>query len=296
LRCGGRIRQRAGRYNSISVRCLVIALAFAVAASQPDTQTGASRVALATVLDLRNRPLLDVSADDFVVQEAGATREVLSARPADYPIVLVIDTAQSSTDFELLQKAASHFLERIGQRPVAIVTCGAVPRIVSSFEEDRSVLVQHITELTVEDSEPSPLRGAAMAGDLIRQTGTLFSAIVLVSASGADSAAATTAEALAPVVDSNAMLHVVSNQGAAAGGPASAGTRAIRALADQTRGEYAAVYSAASYQAALDHLAERLTSELMIEYLVPVGSKPNDVKIGVRLVGARVRGLGVAPK
>ena len=31
---------------------------------------------------------------------------------------------------------------------------------------------------------------------------------------------------------------------------------------------------------------------MMIEYLVPVGSKPIDVKVGVRIPGARVRGLG----
>ena len=45
-----------------------------------------------------------------------------------------------------------------------------------------------------------------------------------------------------------------------------------------------------------DRLADRLTSEMMIEYLVPVGSKANDVKVGVRLAGAKVRGLGVAPR
>lgn len=48
--------------------------------------------------------------------------------------------------------------------------------------------------------------------------------------------------------------------------------------------------------AVLDRLADRLTSEMLIEYLVPVGSKPNDVKVGVRIAGARVRGLGVAPR
>jgi hypothetical protein len=56
------------------------------------------------------------------------------------------------------------------------------------------------------------------------------------------------------------------------------------------------IYSASSYQAALDRLADRLTSEMLIEYLVPVGSKPNDVKVGVRIIGTRVRGLGVAPR
>jgi hypothetical protein len=70
----------------------------------------------------------------------------------------------------------------------------------------------------------------------------------------------------------------------------------MRALAEQSRGQYTTIYSSASYQAALDRLAERLTSELLIEYIVPVGSKPIDVKLGIRLAGARVRGLGVAPR
>src|SRR5206468_11915697 len=84
-------------------------------------QTGASRVALATVLDGRNHPVLDVGIDDFVIQEAGAMREVLSVRPADYPIVLLLDTgADARGDFQLIKKAAAHFVERIGQPPVAI--------------------------------------------------------------------------------------------------------------------------------------------------------------------------------
>jgi hypothetical protein len=70
----------------------------------------------------------------------------------------------------------------------------------------------------------------------------------------------------------------------------------MRALAEQSRGEFTTIYSAASFQSALDTLADRLSSELMIEYIVPVGSKPNDVKLGVRLAGVRVRGLGVAPR
>ena len=77
------------------------------------------------------------------------------------------------------------------------------------------------------------------------------------------------------------------------GGP---GPGVALVLAEQTHGEFTTIYSAASYQAALDRLADRLTSELLVEYLVPVGSKPNDVKVGVRMVGAHVRGLGVAPR
>jgi len=140
------------------------------------------------------------------------------------------------------------------------------------------------------------LQGAARAGQVIRSTGSLFSAIVIVSATPIDASRNPQDEMIAQVVDSGAILHVIVNRAAQSSGGDIRPGPALRAIAEQTRGEYTTIYSAASYQAALDRLADRLTSELMIEYLVPVGSKPNDVKVGVRLVGARVRGLGVAPK
>ena len=91
------------------------------------------------------------------------------------------------------------------------------------------------------------------------------------------------------------ILHIVANRpGQTAGG--GRGNNTLRALAEQSRGEFTVIYSSASYQAALDRLADRLTSEMLIEYLVPVGSKPHDVKVGIRIVGAKVRGLGVAPR
>src|SRR5471032_617536 len=72
-----------------------------------DSQTGASRVALAIITDPRNRPLVDVGADDFVIQEAGTARDILSVRPADYPIVVLLDTgSEARADFPLMQKAA----------------------------------------------------------------------------------------------------------------------------------------------------------------------------------------------
>jgi hypothetical protein len=261
-------------------------------------QTGASRVALASVTDPRNRPLVDVSADDFVIQEAGAAREVLSVRPADYPIVVLIDTGSlAAADFTLMQKAAGHFIERIGQRPIALGTLGGPPRMLTTFDDDRQTVLTKLSTVAVESSAGSLLlQGASLAAQTIRETGALFSSIVILSATPSDASQETTDEMIAPVVDSNATLHVIANR---PGQTAAGGQRAnpaLRALAEQSRGEFTVIYSSASYQAALDRLADRLTSEMMIEYLVPVGSKPNDVKVGVRIVGARVRGLGVAPR
>ena len=280
---------------------IVRALAILVAADLSGAslaQTGASRVALASVTDPRNKPLFDVGADDFVIQEAGASRDILSVRPADYPIVVLLDTgSEARADLQLMQAAAIHFIERIGQRPIALGTFGGTPKMLTTFEDERKTVLARIAGTAVDTSAGSLLlEAAALAGRTIRDTGTLFSAIVILSATPADASRSPADEMIAPIVDSNAILHIVADRPgqSAAGGLRS--NPALRALAEQSRGEFTVIYSASSYQAALDRLADRLTAEMLIEYLVPVGSTPSDIKVGVRIIGARVRGLGVAPR
>ena len=279
----------------------LLALVASAAALQPpqDSTTGASRFALATVLDPRNRPVVDVGADDFVIQEAGVSREVLSVRPADYPVVVMLDTGiDARADFALMKKAAEHFIERIGPRPLAIGTFGGAPKMIAGFDDERERALAKLGELTPGTNEPSELlEGASVAAGAIRQTGALFAALVMLSSAPRDGSQASPDAMVASIIDSGAILHVIANRSSQSGG--GAGFRpaaAIRALTEQSRGEYTTIFSAASYQSALDRLADRLTTELLIEYLVPVGSKPNDVKLGVRIVGAHVRGLGVAPR
>jgi hypothetical protein len=283
-----------------AVIALFIALFGAIGAAlqPPELQTGASRVALAAVTDPRNQPLVDVGADDFVIQEGGAIREVLSVRPADYPIVVLIDTGEAArADLALMRKAVAQFIARVGQRPIVVGTYGNVPRMLTTFDDERQVLINRLDAVETEVGAGSVLlQGAALAGQTIRPTGALFSAIVVVSATPDDASRGPVDELVAPVVDSGAALHVIANVSVPPSGDAPRPGPSLRALAQQTHGEYTPIYSAASYQAALDRLADRMNAEMMIEYLVPVGSKPNDVKVGIRVIGARVRGLGVAPK
>jgi hypothetical protein len=270
----------------------------AAAAAPIERQTGASRVALATVLDPKNRPLMDVGPDDFVIQEAGATREVLSVRPADYPIAIMIDTGgEARNDVPLMRKAVARFLEKIGARPVALGTFGDLPVMVSTFEDDRATVVRQLGEIELTTATGSSLlQGAALAAHTIQRTGALFSTLIILSSSSLDSSRDRPDEMIAPIVDSGTILHVIANRSSPPSGPGFRPAQALRALAEQSRGQYTTIYSAVSFQSALDRLAERLTSELLIEYIVPTGSKANDVKVGVRLVGARVKGLGVAPR
>ena len=284
---------------SVFLLTLVLALLLCplAAAHSSAQQTGESRVSLAAVTDLQSRPLVDVGADDFVIQEAGAERAVLSVRPADYPIIVLLDTGDDPRgEFELMRKAAAHFIDRVGPRPIALGTFGVKGSMVTTFEDEREMLTEKLDALKPQEGAPSLLlQAAGLAGLEMKETGALFSAIVILSANPNDASPGTLEETAAPIVDSGAAVHVIANR-PGAGASSAAPRPAIRLLADQTHGEFTTVYSGASYQAALDKLADRMNAEMMIEYLVPVGSKPVDVKIGIKILGARVRGLGVAPR
>ncbi|MBI3493827.1 MAG: hypothetical protein HY047_18925 [Acidobacteria bacterium] len=282
---------------------LVLASALAATPQAPAgaSQTGASRLVLAAATDPRNRALIDLGPDDFVIQEGRDTREVLSVHPADYPIVVLIGTSvEVQSDFSTIQRAAIRFIERLGDdRPIAVATFGGAPRLIAGFEDDRRTVIERVNALTG-DPAPVPdspsghvLRGASLAAQTLRATQSLFSAIVVVSDTAVDAGRTPDNDTLGPVVDSGAILHIVAHRGTVAG---TGSPDALRALVDQTHGVYTPIYAAASFQPALDRLADRLTTELVVEYLVPTGSKASDVKVGVRIPGARVRGLGVAPR
>jgi hypothetical protein len=287
--------------RAVSIPLVLAAAAVLIAVSSLHAlQVGASRTALALVSDAKNHSIVDIGADDFVIQEAGQAREVLSVRVADYPVVVMLDTgANARTDFALMRKAVERFIDRLGVRPIVIGTLGDTPTMLTTFEDERPKLIETLAALDFSPTSRSMLlQGTAVAAEAIRATGTLFSALVVLSATASDSSRMSPDEMIASIVDSHTVLHVIANRSTQIVGQMGQvrSGMALRQIAEQTRGQYTVIYSPASYQPALDRLSERLTSEMMVEYLVPPGSKPIDVKVGVRLAGAKVRGLGVAPR
>ena len=157
------------------------AITAGAALGDPSTQAASSRVVLAAVVDNRNRPLVDLGADDFVVREADAPREIFAVRLADYPIVVLVDTGGNARgDFDTIRKAAARFVSRIGAaRPVAIGTLGDPPAMLTTFDDDRAKVTKAIDGLTVDASADSVLfQSVANAARVIHATGTPFSAIV----------------------------------------------------------------------------------------------------------------------
>src|SRR5262249_31164915 len=158
--------------------------------------------------------------------------------------VVMIDTsAGAGNDLPTMQRAAAQFIERIGQRPVLLGTFGDPPAILTSFEDERTVLTEKLEGISAAESSDSLLlQGAALAAQKIRRTGAIFSAIVMLTASPTD-ASRDADSFVSPIVDSGAILHVITNRSASGGtsvpeSPAAAATLGlsptVRALVEQT--------------------------------------------------------------
>lgn len=171
-------------------------------------------------------------------------------------------------------------------------------RMLAVFDDERETVLKKLDAVVANPSpESRAIDAIATAARALRSAGAPFSAIVVLSAKPILSAANAGSAPVASIVDSGAIVHVVVNRSAAGGGPAAFTPRdgdVLRLVTDQTHGQFTPIFAAASYQVALDHLADRMAAEMLIQYVVPPGAvATTDVKLGVRLPGARVRGLGV---
>ena len=278
------------------VAAAIVAGSLSVRARQ---QAPATRLLLASVNDAQGRPILDLDPDEFVISEDGQRCEVVASYDADYPVVVLIDnSADARNDLEAIRSAVSRFLSRVGDRFVAIGTLTDPPTLLTSFEDERPAVLARLEKLAASPTSVlMPIEAVALAASKVRQNGSPFSAIVVVSAHAIDATKPQNTGLLPEIFDSGAMVHVISRTSPAAAPGRTAGLPpdVLRDLADQTRGNFTTVFSTPSYGVALNNLADRLGTETMVEYFAPPGSTaPGEVQIGVRIPGAHVRGLRVS--
>lgn len=261
----------------------------AMAAAAPIIQMSAGRVLLATVVDSRAQTIVDLGIDDFVVTEGAEPREVLDVHVADYPVALVLDDGGDEMAGEAIRASARRFVQRIGERPISISLFSSATTARTSFDQNREQVLNVLGAIPLHGAIRAPIIDVvAHSAAGLRATESPFSAIVVISATPAQAADSTQSDRLPFIVEMHAPVHVV-----ALSAP-SAGIDALRGLSEQTRGQYTQVFSPTSFSVALDRLADRLSSEMMVGYLVPPNGGSGDVRVGVKRPGARVLGLGVS--
>jgi hypothetical protein len=266
------------------------ALAIAVILWQ---QPSASRVLLATVSS-GNRLIVDVGIDDFVIEQGGRAGEVIDVHVADYPLAILIDNSTPTpAEFDAVREAAARFVARIGERGVAAGTLEGTA-LLTTVEDERPAVLARINSAPAAAGAAKPLDAIASAVRAIQATESPFSAIVVVSARPIDPASLESADSLTPIIESKIPVHVIAHRDSASQRAGEA-TDVLKEVSNLTHGQYTTIYTAASYAIALDRLADRLATELMIQYLVPPGAGDGgEVRAGVRIPGARVTGLGVS--
>jgi hypothetical protein len=270
--------------------------------SETQVRTAASRVVLAAVTDAQDRPLNDLGADDFAISENGSEREIVSVYIADYPVVVLLDEGATATsDVQAIRSAVVRFISRLGPRAVAVSTLASPPAIVASFEDDRAAVLARLEHADINPAAMlAPIEAVSNAARLIGETGAPFSAIVIVSARPIDTSQPAAPGSSQTIFESGAFVSVVVRRApekapGGRGDPGRPDQDLLRDLSDQTHGQYIPVFSAASYSVALDRLADRLATEMMIQYLIPPEAPSTAyVRVGVKTLGARVRGLGVS--
>jgi hypothetical protein len=276
---------RATFYGAVALTATLLASAVA-------QQNLVTRIILASVTDRGGRATVDVEANDFVVEEGNNERDVLDVHVADYPVaVLLDDSSDNAATLTAIQSALARFITRIGQRPIAVGTLADPVQFVATFDDERAQVLDRLASVKPATGQTLlPFSAVVRAGEMIRESESPFSVVVLVSSRPVDASDLPDAERLSPILESGTAVHVVALRNDPS--PDAGKFDLLRTLADQTRGSYVPIYSPASLSVALDRLADRLSTEIMIGYATP--SVDGNARVGIRIPGARVTGLGIS--
>ena len=304
---------RLVRMRSIEVYigvCLLLGLWGAVAASAMQQST---RFVLASVVDsLTDTPIAGLSPDDFIVQEGTTPRETIAVRPANYPVAILVDTSQAArAEFTRMRKAVRQLVARMSGRDVAIYSFGDRAFRVTDFTRDTTRLERAVDQLfALPDGESHVLDAVIEAGKDLARREPAVAMIVVVSAGANDQSNRTPREVFEPVLASRSIVHVVEMRSIGASGrlgnvrgrrnftsdraaEAALGLQELlQDLVARTRGDYDRVFAGSGYSASLDRLYQRLNAEVVVEY-TSAGGPPSDLRIGTRLAGGAVRGIGL---
>jgi len=294
---------------TMTVRWLGAVLAVLAVPLQPP-----SRFLLASVVDAQTAtPVAGLAAEDFVIQEGTTRCETITARVAQYPIAILVDTSHAARpQFTEMRKAVRQLIGRMSGRDVALYTFGDRAFRVADFTRDTSRLERAVDQLfALPDGESHVLDAIIDAGRDLSRREPAVAMIVVVSAGANDQSNRTPREVFEPVLASRSIVHVVEARTIGASGrlgnvrgrrnftsdraaEAALGLQELlQGLVDRTRGDYDRIFASSGYFASLERLQRRLAAEVVVEYASSGENSSAPLQIGTRVPGGAVRAVGL---
>src|SRR5207244_686068 len=134
---------------------------------------------------------------------------VIDVHVADYPIVVLIDDVTTDEQLAPIKSAIARFIARVGERPAAIGTLSKPAELIASLEDDRDQVLDRLAKIATSAGITATLPAIANATRVLRETGSPFSAIVVVTSRPIDARVPVEGDLLPSIVESGAAIHVV---------------------------------------------------------------------------------------
>ncbi len=292
------------RMIGIGVACVSMAglLAAASVAAPPTTRT-----IYVTVVDAQGRAVPGLTPDDFAVKEGGTLREIASVAQASEKIRLALMVEQPLVGQNYVRVGLAEFVARMcPSAEIALFMVSQRAEKLVNFISNPYVLVDAISNLPV-----SHIRQSAAVPDAIFEVAKQFEKekhprpVIVLAAIEEGQSTDDPESILIQIMKSKAQFWSVSIAATRSQTMATMGTLRVLAgrsqiLGDgptQSGGRRVPILTLPAFETGLQQVADDLTSQYPITYLLPSGVRPSDrVNVSLKKEGLTLRAPSRVPK
>lgn len=325
------VPRRSFGARGVFVLALALGVAWAAAprAGAPVPQKGGNKTVFAVALDSDNKPVTDMTREEWAIREDGADRELVELKPATDPldVVLMIDTSKSiqSSIGELRTAVQSfaHAIDGIPGSTMSVMNVAGAAITVGDGRKSKEDVTKALTKTAADQSETTVfLEGIVDAAKKLGKSPTPRRAIVVVNIDGIpESSSLQPQQVTQQIVASGASLWAVSYQnsasqalsiklgsgaGAAAGDSKGGGVGAgntgqnrdviLTRVPPGTGGVRLQITTPTALEVTLGQIAAALAGQYAVTYTRPDGPMPKQLQMGHTRNGVRVIYPATPPK
>jgi hypothetical protein len=276
-------------------------------------QGGVDKSLFISVLDEAGKPVKDIVADDILIREDGADRQVVAVKPASQPIsvAVLVDTAQGSRETDKygtpeeyvrdLRNAVGTFGKTLlGQSPNAVVSLtefGQAAVTIVPFTSKPDEYMKGVNRVVARPGVGSVLMEALTQAnkDLAKQPSTRRAIVSLNLEPSDEQSSQNEKEIVSTFAKSGAQLWAVSVQ--RGGLKNSKRDVVINQFAKTTGGQRDFIVAISAVEGILKGYADALTYQYEVVFKRPESNKlPKQIQLGTPRQGVKLHASGFPPQ